>query len=137
VKIDDDAERAVCSGLYWILPTMRSEHARLIWQVDLLGQPRSKVAKALGISANNMGMRLHRARRALPTALLRFCKTGPTHGFLNCACEEGLESLTNKSSLSGRRVPRTADSGSGRRGGDPGRYEGCGLVPISRKPRKG
>jgi hypothetical protein len=41
-------------------------------------------------------VRLHRARRALHSALLRFCTTCPTHGFLNCACEEGLESLTTK-----------------------------------------
>ena len=109
VKIDDDAERAVCSCLYRILPTMPSEYAQLIWQVDLLGQPRSKVAKALGISANNLGVRLHRARRALHRALVRFCSTCPTHGFLNCACEEGLES--RKGTRSGLRVPPTASSG--------------------------
>jgi hypothetical protein len=33
-------------------------------------------------------VRLYRARRALRTALLRFCTTCPTHGFLNCACEQ-------------------------------------------------
>lgn len=121
VKIDDDAERAVCSCLYRILPTMPSEYAQLIWQVDLLGQPRSKVAKAQGISANNLGVRLHRARRALYSALLRFCTTCPTHGFLNCACEEGLESLTGAPSLSALRAPLTASDGTGRRGGDRGR----------------
>jgi RNA polymerase sigma factor (sigma-70 family) len=115
VKIDDDAERAVCSCLYRILPTMRSDDAQLIWQVDLLSQPRSKVAKALGISANNLGVRLHRARRALHSALMRFCTTCPTHGFLNCSCEEGLESLKDASSRSHLRVPPTASSGPGRR----------------------
>lgn len=126
VKIDDDAERAVCSCLYRILPTMPSEYAQLIWQVDLLGQARSKVAKALGISANNLGVRLHRARRSLHSALLRFCTTCPTHGFLNCACDEGLESLTGTSSRSGQRVPPTASSGTGRRGGDRGRRKAAG-----------
>lgn len=87
VLIDDDAERAVCSCLYRILPTMPAEYSQLIWQVDLLGQPRSKVAKSLGISPNNLGVRLYRARRALRAALERFCTTCPTHGFLNCACE--------------------------------------------------
>jgi RNA polymerase sigma-70 factor (ECF subfamily) len=85
--IDDDADRAVCSCLYRILPTMPAEHSQLIWQIDLLGQPRSRVARRLGISPNNLGVRLHRARRALRTALMRFCTTCPTHGFLNCACE--------------------------------------------------
>lgn len=86
--IDDDADRAVCSCLYRILPAMPAEYSQLIWQVDLLGQPRSKVAKRLGISPNNLGVRLHRARRALRGALMRFCTTCPTHGFLNCACEQ-------------------------------------------------
>jgi RNA polymerase sigma factor (sigma-70 family) len=87
VLIDDEAERAVCSCLYRILPTMPAEYSQLIWQVDLLGQPRSKVAKSLGISPNNLGVRLYRARRVLREALERFCTTCPTHGFLNCACE--------------------------------------------------
>lgn len=87
VLIDDDAERAACGCLYRILPTMPSEHSRLIWQIDLLGQPRSRVAKRLGISENNLGVRVHRARRVLRTALEGFCTTCPTHGFLNCACE--------------------------------------------------
>jgi RNA polymerase sigma factor (sigma-70 family) len=135
VNIDDDAERTVCSCLYRILPTMPTEYAQLIWQVDLLGQPRSKVAKALGVSANNLGVRLHRARRALHSALLRFCTTCPTHGFLNCACEEGLESLT-RTSRSDLRVPPTAIRGTRRRRGDRGQYECRGLVSIARKARK-
>jgi RNA polymerase sigma factor (sigma-70 family) len=87
VLIDDEAERAVCSCLYRILPTMPAEYSQLIWQIDLLGQPRSKVAKRFGISPNNLGVRLYRARRVLRSALERFCTTCPTHGFLNCACE--------------------------------------------------
>jgi len=85
--IDDDADQAVCSCLYRILPAMPAEYSQLIWQVDLLGQPRSRVAKRLGISPNTLGVRLHRARRALREALMHFCTTCPTHGFLNCACE--------------------------------------------------
>jgi RNA polymerase sigma factor (sigma-70 family) len=126
VKIDDDAERTVCSCLYRILPTMPTEYAQLIWQVDLLGRPRSRVAKALGISPNNLGVRLHRARRVLQSALLRFCTTCPTHGFLNCACEEGLESLARTSSRSGLRVPPTAIGGAGRRRGDRDRTRAAG-----------
>jgi len=126
LKIDDDAERAVCSCLYRILPTMPSEYAQLIWQVDLLGQPRSKVAKSLGVSANNLDVRLHRARGALHSALLRFCTTCPTHGFLNCTCEEGLESLKAKSARSDLRMPPTASSGPGRRGYARGRKRAAG-----------
>jgi RNA polymerase sigma factor (sigma-70 family) len=109
VLIDDEAERAVCSCLYRILPTMPAEHSQLIWQVDLLGQPRSKVAKSFGISPNNLGVRLHRARRVLRAALERFCTTCPTHGFLDCACERPREideepPKLRRSLVSGRRA---------------------------------
>jgi RNA polymerase sigma-70 factor (ECF subfamily) len=104
--IDDDADRAVCSCLYRILPAMPTEYSRLIWQVDLLGQSRNRVAKRLGISPNNLGVRLHRARRVLRSALMRFCTTCPTHGFLNCACEQ--PSPDAAESPEGRRLPRLA-----------------------------
>src|SRR5262249_24591413 len=88
MRIDDDADRAVCNCLYRILPVMPAEYSQLIWQVDLLGQPRSQVARRLSISPNNLGVRLHRARQALRDALMRFCITCPIHRFLNCACEQ-------------------------------------------------
>jgi RNA polymerase sigma factor (sigma-70 family) len=94
--IDDDAERAVCNCLYRLLPAMPAEYSQLIWQVDLLGQPRSKVAKRFGISANNLEVRLHRARRALREALTRSCTTCPTQGFWNCACEPPPPSVAHK-----------------------------------------
>ena len=86
--VDDEAERAVCACLYRVLPTLPPDYGRIVWRVDLLGESRDRVAKDLKISANNLGVRLHRARQALRAALLRFCTTGPQHGFLNCGCEE-------------------------------------------------
>jgi RNA polymerase sigma-70 factor (ECF subfamily) len=94
VRIDDDAEQAVCGCLYRILPLLPADYSRIIWQVDLLGQSRRKVAKTLRISENNLGVRIHRARSALRSALQRFCTTCPTHGFLNCGCEEEIRSTT-------------------------------------------
>ncbi len=92
--IDDDAERAVCTCLYRVLPALPPEYARLIWRVDLLGHRRAQIAKSLGIKPNNLGVRLHRARRALRSALLRFCVTCPVHGFLNCFCEDSHKGRT-------------------------------------------
>ena len=86
--IDDEAERAVCGCLYRMLPTLPGGYGRIIWLVDLLGEPRASVAKSLGITSNHLGVRLYRARHALRGALQRFCTTCPTHGFLNCACPE-------------------------------------------------
>ncbi|SRR5579871_1046242 len=97
VRIEDDAELAVCRCLYRILPTLPRDQADLIWRVDLLGQPRKQVAKGLAISPNNLGVRIHRARRTLRAALERYCITCPTHGFLNCACEEARRTLSGRS----------------------------------------
>lgn len=66
---------------------MLSEYSRLIREIDLPGQPRSKVAKSRGISPNNLGLRLQRARRVLRAALERFCALCVQHGFLDYACE--------------------------------------------------
>jgi RNA polymerase sigma-70 factor (ECF subfamily) len=86
--VDDDAGRAVCSCLYRILPALPDDYGRIIWLVDLIGESRATVAKGLGITPNNLGVRLYRARHALRGALRRFCTTCPTHGFLNCACPQ-------------------------------------------------
>jgi RNA polymerase sigma factor (sigma-70 family) len=86
--VDDDVERAVCACLYRILPTLPDGYGRIIWLIDLLGESRPTVAKSLGVTPNNLGVHLHRARHALRGALQRFCTTCPTHGFLNCACPQ-------------------------------------------------
>lgn len=91
---DDEAERAICSCLDQVLPALLPRYAEVIRRVDLLGEPRSQVAKSLDISANNMRVRLYRARQALRASLEKFCVTCPKHGFLNCACKEAKERAT-------------------------------------------
>lgn len=104
LQIGDDADRAVCACLYRVLPALLPEYAQIIWRIDLLGQRRDEVAKSLGITSNNLGVRIHRSRRALRGALERFCVTCPVHGFLNCACDDVWSGL-------GRRVPDLHGSG--------------------------
>lgn len=91
VLIDDAAEQAVCGCLYRLLPSLPRDCARVLWRVDLLGEPRKRVARSLGVSQNTLDVRLHRARRALRGALERYCTTCTVHGFLSCACERTRE----------------------------------------------
>lgn len=84
----DEATSVVCTCLYRLLPALPPQYAQVIWRVDLLGQPRSQVAKRLGVSENNLSVRIHRARQALRAALEKYCITCPIHGFFNCGCEE-------------------------------------------------
>lgn len=84
---DEELDEAICNCLYKLLPTLRPEYAEVIWRVDLQEQPREAVAKDLGITLNNLTVRLHRGRQALKTRLEQMCLTCPVHGFLDCDCD--------------------------------------------------
>jgi RNA polymerase sigma factor (sigma-70 family) len=84
---DPELESTVCTCLSTLLPTLKPAYADILRRVELLGEPRQQVAAALGVSVNNITVRLHRARQALKRALLASCTTCPEHGFLRCACD--------------------------------------------------
>ena len=50
--------------------------------------PLAALGLSLGISLNNVNVRLHRGRRALKRRLEEMCLTCPVHGFLDCRCDE-------------------------------------------------
>jgi len=84
---DPELESTVCPCLFTLLPTLKPEYADILRRVELLGEPRQQVAAALGVTVNNVTVRLHRARQAIRRALLLACTTCPEHGFLRCACD--------------------------------------------------
>jgi RNA polymerase sigma factor (sigma-70 family) len=84
---EPELESTVCTCLYKLLPMLKPEYADILRRVDLLGEPRHTVAAALGLTVNNVTVRLHRARQAIKHALLLSCTTCPEHGFLRCACD--------------------------------------------------
>lgn len=86
--VDEELDAAICNCLYRILPTLKSEYADIVWRVDILGEPRDRVAASLGTSLNNVTVRLHRGRQALRKRLEEMCRTCPVHGFLDCHCEK-------------------------------------------------
>jgi RNA polymerase sigma factor (sigma-70 family) len=84
---EDEALRAeVCRCVIDLVPTLRPEHAELLKRVDLGGQPVRLAAEALGITPNNAGVRLHRARQALFEQVRRSCGTCAAHGCQDCSC---------------------------------------------------
>ena len=85
---DAEVDQAVCDCLYKLLPTLKPEYAAIIWRVDLIGEPRERIAASLSTTLNNVNVRLHRARQALRTRLEEMCLTCPVHGFLDCRCDE-------------------------------------------------
>ena len=88
-ELDDaELENTACACFRGLLPTLRPEYARVLELADLGGKPTDDVAEQLGISKNNLKVRLHRARRQLRERLEQTCKMCATHGCLDCTCNE-------------------------------------------------
>ncbi|MBF5046479.1 sigma-70 family RNA polymerase sigma factor [Aggregicoccus sp. 17bor-14] len=83
---DAELHATVCGCMKDLLPEMKPEYAELLQRVDLEERPLPEVARELGITANNAGVRLHRARAALRRELQRSCGSCATHGCLDCGC---------------------------------------------------
>jgi RNA polymerase sigma factor (sigma-70 family) len=83
---DADAERVLCDCFAHLLPSLKPTHAELLRRVDLEGQPVSVTAIALGMTANNASVTLHRARRELRTRLEAFCGACAEGACLDCNC---------------------------------------------------
>jgi RNA polymerase sigma factor (sigma-70 family) len=83
---DPELQQTVCACIHDLLPALKPEYADMVRQVDLEGRSVPEVAQAAGITANNAGVRLHRARQALKKQLERSCGTCASHGCLDCTC---------------------------------------------------
>ena len=78
----------VCACVGVLLGTLKPEYGAAVRRVDVEGASVSAFAGEAGITANNAGVRLHRAREALRKQLLTSCGTCATHGCLDCTCGE-------------------------------------------------
>lgn len=83
---DEALRNEVCACVSGLLETLKPEYARVIKRVDLEGTTVAAVARELGITANNAGVRLHRAHEALRRQLIQSCGTCVAHGCLDCDC---------------------------------------------------
>jgi RNA polymerase sigma factor (sigma-70 family) len=82
----DELRPAVCACLERLIPHIRPVYADLLRRIDLQGESPAVVAKDLGITLNNLTVRLHRAREALRTSLEQVCGICTKHGCLDCTC---------------------------------------------------
>ncbi len=86
---EDDFDRAACTCFYKFLPTLKADYAEILHRVDLAGETRHEAALALGITAGNVRVRLHRARQALKRSLELSCSECRSRG---CVESRGAES---------------------------------------------
>lgn len=84
--VDADLANEVCTCMNDLIPTLKPEYSEILRRVDLSEGRLDAVAAELGITANNAGVRLHRARQALRQRLEQLCGMCAHHGCLNCTC---------------------------------------------------
>lgn len=85
----DEAETNVmCRCMDRIIPELKPEYGALLRAIDLEQKPIEVTARELGISANNLNVRLHRARKQLRDRLEQTCTVCAAHGCLDCTCDD-------------------------------------------------
>ena len=86
-EVESDVEQTACACFRGLLLTMRPEYAQVLQLADLDGQSAETVAQQVGITRNNLKVRLHRARCQLRERLEQTCQLCATHGCLDCHCD--------------------------------------------------
>jgi RNA polymerase sigma-70 factor (ECF subfamily) len=75
-----------CRCVLELASGLKPEHAQAVRRVDVEGATVPEFAVEAGISANNAGVRLHRARQALRKRVQSMCGACAAHGCLDCSC---------------------------------------------------
>jgi RNA polymerase sigma-70 factor (ECF subfamily) len=88
VANDVELERTICECLRDLLTNLKPEYREILQRVDLGESSVSDAARSLGVTTNNAGVRLHRARLALKAQLEESCRTCAAHGCLDCTCKK-------------------------------------------------
>ncbi|MBE0541420.1 MAG: sigma-70 family RNA polymerase sigma factor [Verrucomicrobia bacterium] len=84
-------ERLLCQCFKRLLPAVPEQYRELLQQIDLEGKEIADVAAQLGVTKNNLTVRLHRARKHLREILAQNCRACSKHGCLDCTCGESGE----------------------------------------------
>jgi RNA polymerase sigma-70 factor (ECF subfamily) len=87
---DEELRRVVCKCVGQLAETLKPEYAVALQRIEVDGLSVKDFADEAGISSNNAGVRIFRAREALRKQVARSCGTCATHGCLDCTCRQGV-----------------------------------------------
>lgn len=91
LKIDAEEgtpeEVATCACSLGLLEQLRPEYRDVLFRADIEEEPLSEIAASMGVTTNNLTVRLHRARKAMREKLLGFCGSDATHACSDCGCD--------------------------------------------------
>lgn len=85
-QVDDELQRVVCKCVTELAETLKPEYAAALKRVEVDGVSVKDYADEVGISSNNAGVRIFRAREALRKQVARSCGTCATDGCVDCTC---------------------------------------------------
>lgn len=83
---DAELHDEVCRCVSELLATLKPEYAAALREVEMNEGSLAGYAQTAGITVNNAAVRLHRARAAMRTQLLKSCGSCAEHGCLDCTC---------------------------------------------------
>lgn len=83
----DELAAEICACVTRLATTLKPEYAEALQTIDVQGMPVKAFAEQKGLSANNAGVRVFRARDALRRRVVESCGTCAEHGCRNCTCE--------------------------------------------------
>jgi RNA polymerase sigma factor (sigma-70 family) len=84
-----DIVDVVCKCVAELATTLKPEHRHALERIELDGVAVKDYGAEVGITANNAGVRVFRARQALREQVLRSCGTCAEHGCVDCTCDRG------------------------------------------------
>lgn len=82
-----EVEAEICACVGRLATTLKPEYAEALQAIEMNGVAVKDFAKQHGLSANNVGVRIHRAREALKKRVTESCGACAEHGCLNCSCQ--------------------------------------------------
>ena len=82
-----DMETEICACVSRLAATLKPEYAEALEAIEVAGTPVKTFAEQKGLSSNNAGVRVFRAREALKKRVIESCGTCAEHGCLNCTCK--------------------------------------------------
>ena len=91
VRVVEHAGRAFpecIAGGGELAATLKEDYADALRSIELDGVAVKDYAERAGISTNNAGVRVFRAREALRKQVMRSCGTCADHGCLDCTCDK-------------------------------------------------
>jgi RNA polymerase sigma factor (sigma-70 family) len=76
----------ICACVTRLAATLKPEYGDALRQIDVDGLAVKDYAARQGLTANNAGVRVFRARQALRAQVVASCGTCADHGCLDCSC---------------------------------------------------